>query len=299
MGLLLMTRFTLQEVVRRRLFLAVVLLSVLLLAAFALLLNAVINQYVVQAQAAQYASFSQWDTLGLGVLVSVPAAWLVYLLSGALTIFLTVNMISGEIEAGTFAVIIPKPLRRYEIVLGKWLAYALILSLYTAFLFFAFLLIIYWRTGYWPAQAINAFAMLDLAVLALLGLTTLGSALMPTVVNGAVVLILFISAPTASFVSSIAQFAALSQSVTPTPNDTLQNITTVMNLIIPTDALWHGASYYLLPSIALNLIGVGSAFASTPIISAQQVAEALLIWVVLYCIVLPALGVWRFQKRDL
>src|SRR5438132_1636628 len=76
--------------------------------------------------------------------------WLVYLLSSLLTIVLTAGMISGEVEAGTFAVIVPKPISRTEIVIGKWLGSALILVVYTALMFFAFLAVIYWKTGYWP-----------------------------------------------------------------------------------------------------------------------------------------------------
>ena len=43
MGLLLMTRFTLQEAIRRRLFFAVLILSVLMLGAFSLLLHQAIS----------------------------------------------------------------------------------------------------------------------------------------------------------------------------------------------------------------------------------------------------------------
>jgi ABC-type transport system involved in multi-copper enzyme maturation permease subunit len=296
MRLLLITRFTFQEALRRRLFLAVVILSIVLLIAFTLLLNAALNTMITDA--ARNAVPSQWDVLGAGIYVSLPAIWLVYMLSSILTVFLTVNMISGEIEAGTFAIIIPKPIRRYEIVLGKWFGYILIVGVYTAFLFYAFLVIIYWKTGYWPAQALSALAMLELSNIALIGLATLGSTLFPTIVNGAVIIILFIGAPIASFVASFAQLAAVAQDVIPPQNDVLQNTITIINLIIPTDALWHGTSFYLLSPVALDLLGSGASIASMPIISAEQVTGALLLWVVVYSMVLPALAVWRFQTRD-
>src|SRR5205807_10624082 len=85
-----------------------------------------------------------------GVFFDILMIWVVYLLSSLLTIVLTANMISGEIEAGTFAVIVPKPISRAEIVIGKWLGSALILTVYTALMFFALLDIIYWKTVYWP-----------------------------------------------------------------------------------------------------------------------------------------------------
>src|SRR5258705_5615998 len=106
--------------------------------------------------------------------------WMATWPSIPLTLFVTANMISGEVEAGTFAIIVPKPLTRVEIVAGKWLGYALIVCIYTALMFLSFLGVIYWQTGYWPTGAPYALGMLELGMLALLGITTLGSSLLPT-----------------------------------------------------------------------------------------------------------------------
>jgi ABC-type transport system involved in multi-copper enzyme maturation permease subunit len=291
MGLLLITRFTLQEAMRRRLFLAVLILSILMMGGFAILLHIAVN---IQLSSGGGTLDPRLELLGGGVVISILVIWLVYLLSSLLTILMTAGMIAGEVDAGTFAVIVPKPLARAEIVFGKWLGYALILTIYNALLFFTFLGIIFWQTGYWPDQPFSAFAMIELITLALLGLTTLGSSLVPTIVNGAIVLVLFISAPIASLVQFIVKV------VNPTNSQALQNATTIINLIIPTDALWHGASYYLLPNTA-GLLSLGLSYESfnTPLTSAEPIAVALLIWVALYSIGLPVLSAWRFQHRDL
>jgi len=287
MGLLLITRFTLLEAIRRRLFLAVVILSILIVTAFSILLSIVIN-------ASQGGNDNSNEFLFGGIIITVLAIWMVYLLSSTLTIVFTANMISGEVEAGTFAVIVPKPLTRVEIVLGKWLGYALIVCIYTALMFLSFLVVIYRQTGYWPTEAPYALGMLELSMLVLLGITTLGSSLVPTIVNGAIALMLFIGAPTASIVQFIVKI------LNPTSLQTVQNITTVINLIIPTDALWHGTSFYLLPPTAgFALLGQSPQNFNTPFTSGQPVAPAFLIWAVLYCIALPALAVLRFQRRDL
>ncbi len=303
MGWFLITRFTLQEAVRRRLFIAVALLTLLLLGVFALLLKATIAS-VLCSSCTSSLGFRSSGTNSLGwthsadpqtlllingIIISLLSVWIVYLLSSALAIFLTVGVISGEIEAGTLAVIVPKPLRRSEIVFGKWLAYALIVGLYTAVLFFAFLLLIHWQTGYWPSQALSALAMLELGIFALIGLTTLGSTLLPTSVNGAIALILFIGAP----LTSIVQFLTSMQS------QPVQNITTIIDLVIPTDALWHGAAFYLLPPSVLTVLGGDVQSLSVPFLAAQPVSLVFLVWVVLYCVFLPLAGAWRFQHRDL
>lgn len=291
MGLLLIARFTFQEAIRRRLFLAVVLLSGLIVGAFALLFGEVISQ--VGGSNGQGID-PQVFLRGIGVFLDVAAIWLVYLLSSLLTIVMAAGMISSEVDAGTFAIIVPKPLARAEIVYGKWLGYALILGIYTAFLFLAFLTVVYWLTGYWPSQAFSALGMLELGILALLALTTLGSAFVPTIVNGAIALILFIGAPIASIVQFIVQFAS------PSNLQAVQNIATVINLIMPTDALWHGTSYYLLPPAAVfTAMGQSTNGLNTPFTSAEPVAWTLVIWVILYSIVLPIIAAVRFQHRDL
>ena len=289
MNLLLITRFTLLEAIRRRLFLAVMILSILILTAFTILLTIVVNEALANPT---NGTDSHYVLLGGGVVITVLVMWMLYLLSSMLTIVFSANMISGEVEAGTFAVIVPKPLRRVEIVLGKWLGYALIVCIYTALMFLAFLGVIYWKTGYWPTGAPYALGTLELAMLALLGITTLGSSTVPTIVNGAIALMLFIGAPTASIVQFIVQF------INPSALPTTQNIATVINLIIPTDALWHGASFYLLPSVA-DLLALRIGSFNTPFTSGQPMAPALLIWAALYCIALPALAALRFQHRDL
>ena len=291
MGLLFITRFTLLEAIRRRLFLAVVILSILIVTAFSILLSIVIH---ASQGSNNNGNDAQLQLLGAGVIITVLAIWMVYLLSSTLTIVFTANMISGEVDAGTFAVIVPKPLTRVEIVLGKWLGYALIVCVYTALMFLSFLAVIYWQTGYWPTGAPYALGMLELGMLVLLGITTLGSSLVPTIVNGAIALMLFIGAPTASIVQFIVQF------VNPHSLQTVQKITTIINLIIPTDALWHGASFYLLPPVTdFVTLGISPQTFNTPFTSGQPVAPALLVWVVLYCIALPALAALRFQHRDL
>jgi len=262
-------------------------LDLLLLGAFSLLLNAA---YSSVARNALSSSDPALELLRFSISVTILSTWAVYLMSGALTIVLTVGSISSEVEAGTLSVIVSKPLHRLEIIAGKWLGYALIVIVYTALLFFTFLGIIYLQTGYWPDRAWQTLGLIELSTLVLLALTTLGSTIFPTLVNGAIVIMLFMGAPMASFV----------QLISSTPSQTMQNMTTIINLIIPTDALWHGASYYLIPSSIMETLNqrMLQEF-NSPFTSIQPVAPALLIWAIFYCMVLPVIGMIRFRSRDL
>lgn len=292
MGLLLMARFTLQEAIRRRFFFAVLILSALMLGAFSLLLHQAIS--AIMDNRAPGNQLPSVFLVSFGVPIAILTIWLVYLLGSVLTIVMTVNMISSEIDAGTFAVIVPKPIRRAEIVLGKWLGYALTVGIYTALMFFAFLAVIYWQTGYWPQEAWSALGTLELVMLVLLSISTLGSTCVSTIVNGAIVLVLFILAPIAGIIQFVVRVTA------PDKGAVLQNMATVVSLLMPTDALWRGTSFYLLPSANLfSALGFSTSTFDTPFTSGAPVPLAFLVWVVIYSTVLVGLAVWRFQHRDL
>ena len=287
MGWLLITRFTLQEAIRRRLFLTMAILTLLMLVLFGLLIHAAIDR--MQANHVANGTDPTLPTIYAGIAITILAMWLVYLVISTVTIFLTISMISGEIEAGTFVVIVPKPLRRAEIIFGKWLGYALILGLYTLLLSLAFMGIIYWFTGYWPTYAFAAIGMLEISMLVLLGLITLCGAFVPTAANGAIAVMLFMGA----FISSIVQFAI------PAQDYMVQNITAVISLIMPTDAMWHGASYYLFPAAIGVLQNFSVSSVNTPFTATQPISPQLLTWAILYSLVLPLIAILRFQRRDL
>ncbi|HEX9132621.1 MAG TPA: hypothetical protein VF844_10035, partial [Ktedonobacteraceae bacterium] len=104
MNVLFITRFTLLEAIRRRLFLAVIILSILILTAFTILLTIVVNDALANPNSGTDVHYM---LLGGGVIITVLVMWMLYLLSSMLTIVFSANMISGEVEAGTFAVIVP------------------------------------------------------------------------------------------------------------------------------------------------------------------------------------------------
>src|SRR5260370_31751208 len=148
MGLLLIARFTLQEAIRRRLFLAVVLMSLLIIGAFATLFGIVLSQ--VGGNNGQGID-PQLFLLGIGVFLDVAAIWLVYLLSSLLTIVMSAGMISSEVEAGTLSFVFPKPLAPAPVVFCARLGDSLLLRGFTTPLFLFFSSVVFSPTPHRPA----------------------------------------------------------------------------------------------------------------------------------------------------
>src|SRR5215212_2365117 len=60
--------------------------------------------------------------------------YVIHFLTIMLAIFASVDSISGEIKSHTMQTVVTKPVRRWEVVLGKWLGYAVMISAYVALL---------------------------------------------------------------------------------------------------------------------------------------------------------------------
>lgn len=78
-----------------------------------------------------------------------------------LSIFSAAGAIASEIDSGIIQTIVPKPVRRYEIVVGKFLGIGLFLALYAAAFFIVISMLIHLKTGLeltgqWHALALFA-----------------------------------------------------------------------------------------------------------------------------------------------
>ena len=54
----------------------------------------------------------------------------VHFLSSFLALFLSVGAISSEIDSGTLHAVLARPIRRADVVVGRWLAYAGLIGVY-------------------------------------------------------------------------------------------------------------------------------------------------------------------------
>ena len=72
--------------------------------------------------------------------------YVVNFLTAMMTVLTSVDTLSGEISSGTIHTLVSKPVRRWEIVLGKWLGFAGMLTLYLLLMAGGVMLIVYLRS---------------------------------------------------------------------------------------------------------------------------------------------------------
>jgi ABC-type transport system involved in multi-copper enzyme maturation permease subunit len=199
--------------------------------------------------------------------------------------------IASDIESGIALAILPRPIRRSQLLMGKWLGLALLVTLYAAGSGLLELFGIWWATGYTPPNPVAALTFVAAEGIVLMTLALLLSTRLAPMTGGVIALVLFFVAWIGGIALAIGQGFA---------NDTIINIGVGSRLLIPTDGLWHGAIFYLEPSDFLAAArAAGRARAANPFFADQPPPVIYVAWVIGWLAVLVGLANWSFAKRDL
>lgn len=291
-NILLVAELALREAVRRRLVLALVALTLIFLGFY------LYGVHLLQARLAERASDLGFDRPLRSANVTYAFAtlfglYLVNFLGGLMAVLSSVGAISGEVETGTIQTMAYKPVSRAQIVTGKWLGFAVINVLYVTLLSVGLVLGVRLLTGFTPPSPIPAVALINFTVLLLLTLTILGGTFFTTLANGIGVFLLYGLGFAGGILSSIG-------GSTDTP--LLVRLGTWSTYVMPADALWKGASYYLQPQQLLDFqryadnAGAGG---GNPFLGTQPPSTTLLIWAGVYVVLALILALFIFRRRDL
>src|SRR5215472_4618120 len=232
-------RFTLLEAISRRLILAGVAISAGYLGLYALGFHFAYDKALENSPTAQ-------SRLAIGIAFAFLTLFGVYVvnyLASFLALFLSVGAVSGEIDSGTLHAVLARPLSRSEFILGRWLGYGALICAYVLIMTGAVLLIAKVIAAYDTPDPVPALALMLLEAMLLLTLSLLGSTLMPTLANGVITFTLLGLAWLAGIIEFVGRL--LSNAADTTGSAAMLNIGTTVSLIIPSDALWRGASFYL------------------------------------------------------
>ncbi|MCY0899255.1 MAG: ABC transporter permease [Firmicutes bacterium] len=213
-----------------------------------------------------------------------------YVMIALFSVLIYVATVSQEIDDGTLLAVLPRPIRRYELLLGKWLGLAVMVLCYSALLFFGLVVIDQAQYGPVVASAHDLFLAYGdflLEGLVVSAVTLLGSTLTATMTNGIVVS----SAVLIAFLGgALEQLGALTSSA---PAFTV--IGWITSLIMPTDALYRRALYQLLGNHAY----AGAVAGFGPFGAVKPPGEGMVFYGLLYLVGMLLLAVWHFGHRDL
>ncbi|MGK5684421.1 ABC transporter permease subunit [Actinoplanes sp. URMC 104] len=204
------------------------------------------------------------------------------------TAFLAGPTVAGEAESGIALAVLARPVRRTQVLLGKWLGLVAFGSGFVAVAGAAQLVIVKVTTGYWPPAPVSGLALLAGQAVALLTLGLLLSTVISPMASGIVAVGLFGATWIAGVVGGLGKALG---------NASVERIGTVSQMLLPTDGLWRGAMRsFQDPSL---LSQFSEAFEGHPFLSAAPLTLSYILWAVLWTALILALATLAFQRRDL
>jgi ABC-type transport system involved in multi-copper enzyme maturation permease subunit len=209
-------------------------------------------------------------------------------IAGLLAIFTAAGTIAQEIEQGTLHSIVPKPVARWQIVVGKWLGGSAMVAAYLVLTSLATVAIVYQRSGYLPAQLPAGLLLFALRAVLLFTVTLVGSALAPAVATGIAMFIVYVAANVAGMVEQIGVALNI---------ETMVRIGVIASLVLPSDALWKMGAFAVQPPNPLPALGLKITLGPFGVVDPPS------IWMGAYAVayLLLALGaaIAIFSRRDL
>jgi ABC-type transport system involved in multi-copper enzyme maturation permease subunit len=270
-----LTWLTFHEARRRRMVVAALLLGGLFVGLYWLGLRAIVNEM-------NNDDVSFLVRQGAYNFLVVAALYVVHFLTVMLSIFASVDAISGEIATHTIHTIATRPIRRWQIVLGKWLGYVLMVTLYLVLLCGSIFAVSWFAAGYLPPNPIAAVGLLILEAIVLLSLSLLLGTQFSTLTNGVVLFMLYGLAFVGAWVEQIGAFLQSSAAI---------RIGIITSLLMPVESLWRRAAYLMQPPLANAM--------PNPFSSASLPSTAMVIYAGGYALLALLLALRVFGRRDL
>jgi ABC-type transport system involved in multi-copper enzyme maturation permease subunit len=207
-------------------------------------------------------------------------------MSGA---FLAAPAIGSDVESGIALGLLARPIRRSDLLLGRWVGLTLLTAAYTALSGGLAIGVVGLVSGYVPPspEVAVVFLILEATVVVTLALA-LGTRL-PGIAAGAISVVAFGLAWFAGVLGGIAlQFDA----------PALKAATDALGVIVPTDGLWRGVVFGLEPPLAILLAegaGVGD---GSPFFASSPPPLPFVAWATLWVVLVLGLGVLAFRRRE-
>lgn len=289
MVVLTIARLTLREASRRRLLIAVAVLTVIVA-----ILSGWAFHRLLQFPCGSGNATHACSPVQLKILAATLLLLLMFMFSFVLALgaaFVGAPAIANDVESGIALAMLPRPIRRSEVVLGKWLGLAVLLALYAGIACGMEFVIGRFAFDYVPPHPILAIGFLIGESLIILTLSLAWSTRLPAMTGGIIVLVLFGVTWIAGIAGGVGALVHAR---------TIQNVGTISSLILPTDGLWRGAVYNLEPvSLIIAQEGEGSAAAGNPFFSATAAPPAYILWSVGWIAAVLGITIWSFHRREL
>jgi Cu-processing system permease protein len=278
----ILARMTFREAIRRRIVLTGLVLGVCFLVIFSIgfhMISAAISENASRVGGAVN-KIARSEASNFLLLAGLYAVTFLSVAMGAL---LSADTLAGEINSGSIQTIITKPLRRSDVVIGKWLGFAGLLGLYSVLMSGGTVLSILLQTGYIPKNILPGLSLIYLEALLVMTVSLAGSSAMPALATGGMVFGLYGLAFIGGWIEQIGSLLN---------NPTAVKVGIVTSLLIPTEALWRRAAFEMQSPLS-------SALGMTPFSAVSVPSTLMILYAILYLMIALVVAVSTFRHRDI
>ena len=220
-------------------------------------------------------------------IMTVLGLYAVQFLAAFMAVLLASGAVAPEIESGRLHAVLARPISRTSWLAQRAGTFAALAAAYIMVMSAAILSIAALVAGYGAISPGRAVALLALEVFVLVAIGTALSVRLSALAAGIVVIALY----GAAWIAGIMEIVGIVLD-----NPGLERIGVVVSLVIPSDALWRGASYYLLSPV---YAAATSPENGIPFIGVGAPSIAFVLWAVAYAAGWSLLADRWFRRRDL
>jgi ABC-type transport system involved in multi-copper enzyme maturation permease subunit len=206
--------------------------------------------------------------------------------------FIGAPAVGGDLESGVALAVLARPIRRAEVLLGRWLGCSCVVVAYTVLSGLLAIAAAILVSGFGPPEPLLAVAFLSGQALVLLSLTLALGSVLPSIAAGAIAVVGFGLGWMAGVMAGISTALGI---------ELLGRVAEVSRWLLPSDGLWRGVIYGLEPPLVL-LIAAGEApelANANPFYAAAPPPLPFVIWSVAWIGLVLGVAAWWFERRDL
>ena len=199
--------------------------------------------------------------------------------------------ISSETENGIMLAMLARPLRRAEVVLGKALGFIAVVVVYAAVGLALELLAVRLAVGYEPPHPVYLFLFLSAEAVVMVALAMALSTRLSGMTGGVIALGAYFAAWLGGVVGAIGVAFQ---------NTAIENVGSASRLLLPSDGLWRGALWSLEPTTVLAAAQqAGRETSANPFFASAPPPLAYDLWCVFWVAAVAGLALWSFNRREI
>jgi ABC-2 type transport system permease protein len=206
--------------------------------------------------------------------------------------FLGAPAIAADLESGVAHAMLARPIRRADLIAGRWVGLVAIVAAYSAGSGLLEMATVRLVSGYTPPEPFLAVGFLSAQAIVLLTFAMLLSTRLPAIASGAVCVVLFGLGWMAGVFAGIGRFFDAGP---------LVEVAEASRWLLPSDGLWRGTVFSLEPPlVVLAAVGRGGPAAeANPFFAAAPPPAAFLVWSAAWIVLVLAAAAFSLSRRDL